>query len=336
MINTYFYNSLSDYENRISNKNKVNIGQINCTKLDFYRYLITAGSFKNNVVSFEGKKFYISLLNMALKENNGTFWMSDDYDNSESSIKTSISYFIGILSAYAIAEKHYKIAYLYHLKDPVISNLIGIDEKIPDFFGFKYGSYGKPVLIEAKGTSKTSLAKDTVNKAESQLKTISSFCYTDHNGSQIIKDFEKHIIGSCFKQKELNFCDIDPEYKGNKKYNFNANLGILSYYKNILSLLATNSEYIEVENVRGLEFSFINFGDFKIGINNNVLKAITSSFGDENLTIEHFFDDKHLSVIKESRLYETVTTISESDYEKFNKKFNDNSISFGRDGIIVI
>ena len=47
---------------------------------------------------------------MAFDTRNGVIKISDDYYNSEPSIKTSISYLIGGLPAFAISEKQYNLS----------------------------------------------------------------------------------------------------------------------------------------------------------------------------------------------------------------------------------
>ena len=90
---------------------------------------------------------------MTFDTRNGVFKISDDYYNSESSIKTSISYFIGSLSVFAIAEKHYNLSYLFHLKDPVIDNIMHYNpnnNNFPDYVCFYNNIFNSAFLIEAK------------------------------------------------------------------------------------------------------------------------------------------------------------------------------------------
>ena len=345
MVKVSFYNKVSDYD-------KYGIVKpIKVTMLDFIRYLSIAGGVQNNGSSSNSYKFYEYMVRMALEDVGGTFKITSDYSNSEQSIKAAVSYFIGMLSSYAIAEKHYNISHLFHLKDSNISyRQKKNSNKVPDFFGLSNGPKPLAYLIEAKGTWKTKLDNGTIKKGKEQVKSIRKVKFEESPG--MIRKFKdknlkKHVTGSYFENDELHFCDIDPDLQGDLICYFNANVAILRYYKNILSLLSTNSEYIEVGTEEGLEFSFINFEDYKIGISNSVLKAIVDSFGEKNLTVKAFLndrnliferlsDDKYLSVIKESNLYNTISEITNNDYHTVYEKFDNTSVSFGRDGIIVI
>lgn len=343
MVKVFFYNNVSNYD-------KYGIVKpIKVTMQDFIRYLSIAGGVQNNVSSSNLYKFYEYMVRMALEDVGGTFKITSDYSNSEQSIKAAVSYFIGMLSSYAIAEKHYNISHLFHLKDSKISYFQNQNSnEVPDFFGLSNGPNPLAYLIEAKGTSKNKLDIKTIKKGEEQVRSIAKLNFEVSPGRIITYDsFDRHVTGSYFENDELHFCDIDPDYQGDLVCHFNANVAILRYYKNLLSLLSTNSEYIEVGIEEGLEFSFINFEDYKIGISNSVLKAIVDSFGEKNLTVKRFFndrnliferlsDDKYLSVIKESNLYNTISEITNNDYHPVYEKFDNTSVSFGRDGIIVI
>lgn len=343
MVKVSFYNNVSNYD-------KYGIVKpIKVTMQDFIRYLSIAGGVQNNGSSSNSYKFYEYMVRMALEDVGGTFKITSDYSNSEQSIKAAVSYFIGMLSSYAIAEKHYNISHLFHLKDSKISYFQNQNSnEVPDFFGLSNGPNPLAYLIEAKGTSNKRITNDTIEKGKKQVESICRLEFEETPGNiKIFTEFDRHVTGSYFEKKELHFCDIDPDYQGDLVCHFNANVAILRYYKNLLSLLSTNSEYIEVGIEEGLEFTFINFKDYKIGINNSVLEAIVGSFGEKNLTVKTFLndrnliferlsDDKYLSVIKESNLYNTISEITNNDYHTVNEKFDNTSVSFGRDGIIVI
>ncbi len=343
MVKVSFYNKVSHYD-------KYGIVKpIKVTMQDFIRYLSIAGGVQNNGSSSNSYKFYEYMVRMALEDVGGTFKITSDYSNSETSIKGAVSYFIGMLSSYAIAEKHYHIPHLFHLKDSKISyqNKKG-SNMVPDFFGLSSVTNHPACLIEAKGTCENKLAKGTIEKGKKQVRSIAVLNFEVSPGRIItFNSFDRHVTGSYFENDELHFCDIDPDLQGDLICYFNANVAILRYYKNILSLLSTNSEYIEVGTEEGLEFSFINFEDYKIGISNSVLKAIVDSFSEKNLTVKTFLndrnliferlsDDKYLSVIKESNLYNTISEITNNDYHTVYERFDNTSVSFGRDGIIVI
>jgi hypothetical protein len=321
-IEVFSYNTVKDYRTKSVNSKK----QISLSKKDFIRYLINAGGYKNSRISFNGQRFYYNLVKMALIENDDKFYMSSDYSSSEPSIKSAISYFIGMLSAYAIAEKEYKIPYLYHLKDPVISRIVNPSKYFPDFFGLGYGSINDAYLIEAKGSWKDSISNESIFKAKKQLKSIGQLIFNDSSGNyHYITRFRRHITGSYFHNDELKFCDVDPESVGNLEYYFDANLATLRYYKNIISLLTFENKKIEVRRICGIEYSLISFVGYKIGLNSEIF----------NLLIDNL--DNVYNLPNDCQLYNSIFKISMNCYkETASSLTEDNSISLGRDGIIVI
>lgn len=321
MVNIYFYKSVQDYHNNVKSHNTINY-----SKKDFIRYLINAGGFRNQRISFNGIRFYLNLVRMALKENNGNFYITSDFSNSESSIKAAISYFIGILSAYAIADKHYNIPYLFHLKDPIITNITRYKgyNNIPDFFGLKNGANNSPVLLEAKGTVKSKLGKDIISNAKKQLSAINSINFITSNGSHTISTFERHITGSYFKKGELYFCDVDPEFDGHLEYYLDANVAILRYYKNIMELLISSKKKIEVKRIEEVEYSIVDFEGYQVGINTGIFNLLREYSG-------YFYN-----LPDDCELYNSITEISMYSYENTPVSLRENnSISLGRDGIII-
>ena len=321
MIDVLFYNTVNNYINK-----KVNIKKtIPLSKKDFIRYLINAGGFRNKGVSFSGQRFYFHLVNMALTESNQKFYITGDYSNSETSIKSAISYFIGILSAYAIAEKEYKIPYLYHLKDPAISRVVNTTKYFPDFFGLGYGSINNAYLIEAKGSVKNSIDKRTITKAKKQVNSIGQLTFKESSGNyHCIARFERHITGSYFQDDELKFCDVDPEYDGELEYSLDANVAILRYYKNIIELLSSNNKKIEIKNLNGIEYTLVEFEGYQIGINKEIFYLLEE------------YSNYNYELPDDCDLYNSISKISMNSYEETFLLNKEDSISLGRDGIIVI
>lgn len=321
MIDVLFYNTVNNYINK-----KVNIKKtIPLSKKDFIRYLINAGGFRNKGVSFSGQRFYFHLVNMALTESNQKFYITGDYSNSETSIRSAISYFIGILSAYAIAEKEYKIPYLYHLKDPAISRVVNTTKYFPDFFGLGYGSINNAYLIEAKGSVKNSIDKRTITKAKKQVNSIGQLTFKESSGNyHCITRFERHITGSYFQDDELKFCDVDPEYDGELEYSLDANVAILRYYKNIIELLSSNNKKIEIKNLNGIEYTLVEFEGYQIGINKEIFYLLEE------------YSNYNYELPDDCDLYNSISKISMNSYEETFLLNKEDSISLGRDGIIVI
>ena len=321
MIDVLFYNTVNNYIGK-----KVNIKKtIPLSKKDFIRYLINAGGFRNKGVSFSGQRFYFHLVNMALTESNQKFYITGDYSNPETSIKSAISYFIGILSAYAIAEKEYKIPYLYHLKDPAISRVVNTTKYFPDFFGLGYGSINNAYLIEAKGSVKNSIDKRTITKAKKQVNSIGQLTFKESSGNyHYITRFERHITGSYFQDDELKFCDVDPEYDGELEYFLDANVAILRYYKNIIELLSSNNKKIEIKNLNGIEYTLVEFEGYQIGINKEIFYLLEE------------YSNYNYELPDDCDLYNSISKISMNSYEETFLLNKEDSISLGRDGIIVI
>ena len=318
MVDVLIYNTVGNYIDKKFNGKKT----IPLSKKDFIRYLINAGGFRNKGVSFNGQRFYFHLVNMALTESNKNFYLTSDYSNSETSIKSAISYFIGILSAYAIAEKEYKIPYLYHLKDPVISRVVNTTKYFPDFFGLGYGSINNAYLIEAKGSVKNSIDNRTITKAKNQVNSIGQLTFTESSGNyHYITRFKRHITGSYFQDDELKFCDVDPEFDGDLEYYLDANVAILRY---IMELLTSSKKKIEVKRIEEVEYSIVDFEGYQVGINTGIFNLLRKYSG-------YFYD-----LPDDCDLYNSITGISMFGYENTPVSLRENnSISLGRDGIIV-
>ena len=333
MVNVNFYNNDNDYKQKIL-KNNYNI---KVTEYDFIRYLVTLGSFYNKSISLNGFCFYYYLVKMALDNNNGIFTISDDYDNSETTIKSFISYFIGSISAYAIAEKHYNLSYLFHLKDPIISNINHFNpdkKRYPDYLGLYNNNFNMAYLIEAKCTNTSRLTQDTIVDAKYQVNSISSVDVKLDTTSYTIRNFERHVIGTYFKRKELNFCDIDPEETGEVIYEFDARQKILMYYKNVMFLFlfyTTDCKEIKIENIK---YKFINFDGYKIGLNRDIFNCLVPYYSLDNFNKLHINFDYQNSTTK-SDLFKDIFAISSEMYNNENYFEDNQSISLGKDGIIV-
>lgn len=344
MVNVSFYSQVNNYINKNPSYYSINVKE-----LDFIRYLVTLGSFYNQSISSDGIDFYYHLVQMAFDTRNGVFEISDDYYYSESSIKTSISYFIGSLSAFAIAEKRYNLSYLFHLKDPVIDNIKHYNpnnKKFPDYVGFYNNNFNTAFLFEAKGTYKSRLSNDTVIKAKSQVNSISSLDLLLSNPPQTISNFDRHVIGSYFENRELNFCDIDPEETGEVVYKFNTKSNILMYYKNIMFLLLINStsnieniENIEnignIENIENVEYIVVDFKVCKIGLNLEIFKYLFPYYNlnKYNKLDIHFPNQDGYNG---PDLFQDIFAISREMYNNEDYSKVNQSMSLGRDGIIVM
>ena len=332
MVNVSFYMSVNDFKNNKLNNNS----SINCTDKDFIRYLINLGAFSNARLSFNGIKFYFSIVKMAIKEKNGIFEITDDYYNAEATIKTAISYFIGSMTAYAIAEKVHKVPLLFHLKDPIIKNITrykGYNNKSPDYFGLKDFDFSTPILIEAKGTYRSNLATSTAFKAKDQVNAIRSIDFT--NSLIKITNFDRHVVGAYFKKRELNICDIDPSDTGSITYIFDAESEILMYYKNIMFLILFKYNSSKTITLNNNKYIIVEFEGYNIGLNCFIFDILKEYFIIDE-SEKFYINFKDLRYKNETDLFETVFNYSSEIYNSYeNHLQEDSSISLGRDGIIV-
>lgn len=120
MINLKVYDISDDYKNK-----KIKMTwDMDISKSDLKRYAISLGNYSSYKISKKGEKFYHYLLEMSLEEyvsgRMKYFKIGEDYKNAESSIKNTISFFVGMIAAKAVAEKKYKVPLLYHLTDQII------------------------------------------------------------------------------------------------------------------------------------------------------------------------------------------------------------------------
>lgn len=274
---------------------------------------------------------------MAIVEDNNILRISDDYYNAESSIKTAISYFIGSLSAYALAEKVHKVSHLYHLKDPIINNINrynAYNKKTPDFFGLKDFNLGSPILIEAKGTSKSRLDPATVTKAKDQVNAISSINF--RGSSQPITHFERHVIGAYFKGRELNFCDIDPNETGSIIYEFDADLETLKYYRNIMFLILFNDNTSKTITLNNNDYILVEFEGYNIGLNTLIFNRLKNYYNIDR-SGRNFINLSELKKDNKTSLFDNIFSLSSEINYSYDDQIQKNpSISLGRDGIIVI
>lgn len=78
---------------------------INVTMLDLMRYSSTLGGISGRKISRIGRRYYRSLVEMALCEDGGIFSARNDYFDAEPSIKRAITFYLGMIAAKAVMEK---------------------------------------------------------------------------------------------------------------------------------------------------------------------------------------------------------------------------------------
>lgn len=292
--------TVADYYNNtfIQSNLKINRG-------DLIKYAIMVGEFSNFTLSIKGRDFYKSLVDMAFISSGNKFIISSSYKNAESTVKTSIGFIIGMISAKCVAEKVFGVKYLFHLKDPQIDYLT--DGYLPDFFGLDQN--GVPYIVEAKATYKDKVTNQRVEKAKKQTESVIEIELEDDSGIRIFSNFERHIVTSSFKNNEYVVSDIDPnENNGKKKVYINENLAFFNYYKNIYNYLLSKSNTYENNRVKfnNLEFKVVNTEIGKFGLETNiysVLKEYDNVFSKcRSYENRWLFDKEELLFLKENRI----------------------------------
>lgn len=217
--------------------------KIRTTKKDMFRYAVLVGGFSNYTVSASGKTFYHSMVNMALQPNGGFYTIGSDYKNAEQSIKTSLSFFMGMFAAEIVAEKVYGIRNLYHLTDPVIISVKSTrtstqTRRRPDFFGTDIGGQG--FLFEAKGTAAARPANSTVLAAKNQLSAVDVVKAQAYGASRTFSGsaINRYVVASSFgKNGWLTYHCVDPGQEGDGEIVVDMDKAAVLRYQNIMSFI---------------------------------------------------------------------------------------------------
>lgn len=312
-IEVKIFRNCNDFINNIKSGTKT----LNVSIKDMVRYAISAGGFSYWSVGAKGITFYTALVEMALTDGKN-FKIGEDYKKSEQSIRTSISFFMGMIAAQAVADKEYKIAYLFHLKDPQI--IFSSTGKTPDFFGLN--NIGTPILLEAKGTTSKKPTNKVVKVAKNQIKSINCIEIDGWKAVYRKKQIKGHVISSCFDNDILTYYDVDPEANGETKLNICIDKAIVFYYRNIMHLLLTNNNQNNTYN--NTTYIMTKVGSYQIGLNKRVfdiLKEYEEIYSDlnKNIDLSNFnFEGKYLQIS------DTAKEIQHTDMD----------ISIGLDGIL--
>jgi len=230
---------------------------------------ISIGTFKNYSPKEKGLDFYRSIPNIALTDSNGAWKMNDNYKNAEQSIKTSISFMLGMIMTKIIASEKHGLLEIFHFKDSisVVPYPNGRGDKTPDFFGID-SNWKKAYLFEAKGTTGKKYKKD-IQKAQSQFNGISTITFTSRGGrSKIFKsnEIKKHVIAAQFVNDRLVCLDIDPEPMVDVEIDLD--LAVAESYAGLVTILK------EFSNVKEEERILFKNEDFEIGMNEQIFERI--------------------------------------------------------------
>lgn len=182
---------------------------------DLKSYSISTARYGSYVPNPEGEDFYSSIIPMALVKKNGISSQSflektDNYHETESSIKVSISFFIGMIFARSTFSKKYNIDKLYHFQDEVYSNIKEYSTKFPDLIGIN--TQGEVYIVEAKGTANrksNNTIGTAMNQVDAGMKAVNhSLVEFHHFGSSFqVNQVYGHIIYTTF----------DKSYSTNKR-----------------------------------------------------------------------------------------------------------------------
>lgn len=168
--------TLIDYKRYLSVNDFARQNSVNNTFLIYKDELKIAalriGYFSNGPTGIKAAEYYLSSIDLIFDDN---LCATDEYLNSESSIKVALSFLAGMATAIVVADKEYNVD-LYHLKDPIVRafNNTRKNGKHPDFVGFSRFPNRKPeYLFEAKGgINKLSSGDGGALNAVEQLKSV--------------------------------------------------------------------------------------------------------------------------------------------------------------------
>lgn len=221
---------------------------------DLLRYAITTGGVSGRRLSARSMRFYRSLVMFALEErrcpDDYLYCQTDDYAASETSLKSVVSFLLGMVGAHVIAEKRYGVSHLLHLKDSRINyELKGASPYgalqsncHPDFVGI---ANGKPlVLMEAKGASRGRVSSGAVRHAYyDQLGNIAKVSYQGSSYDVAKCGIKKCVACSAFRREPYGSVwelgDVDPAGKGEASISFDYDRALYCYYQPVVSLIAS-------------------------------------------------------------------------------------------------
>ncbi len=246
-------------------------------------YAVTLGNLGTHVLSSKGCDFFESFVDMSLNESKGKIDVTDDFKKSETSLQSAFSFLMGMILAKAVADKKYKISYLFHLNDPTIVYKCIKGKSHPDFWGKSTFGTQKSYLFEAKGRKENRIAKNSkggepeIDRVKRQLTNVNVW-----DGCNLIQNqcHEKHILLTLMSPEFL-VIDIDPpsEEISNEKIDLKLNFKKLlkDYYANIrgvikeqrIDILPNDKELIETVS-KQVDAVFCKIGDSYVGLPNRI------------------------------------------------------------------
>lgn len=294
---------------------------------DLWRYAITTGGVSGRSLSARSVPFYRDLVTFALEERlspvgDYLYCRTDDYAASETSLKSVVSFLLGMVRAHVIAEKRYGVTHLLHLKD----SRIGYEVKggsqsncHPDFAGI---ANGRPVvLVEAKGASRGRVSSGVVQHARNdQLDNIAEVSYDGGRSYDVVEDgIKKCVACSAFRREPYGsvweLSDVDPVGRGEATISFDFDKALYCYYEPVVSLIASGGFREDLDlNGRRVVVAEGDYG--KVCLKTSIWKACSSRD----------------SVNDAEGLFEVIRESLEEGPSLFDAEFS----SCGMDGVSVI
>lgn len=197
------------------------------------RALQLAHFSRSQAPSREAIRFYESIPEMIFRNVGGVYRLSDDYLSAEPSIKTSLSFFAGMLAAYVIADEMHGLItdqgvgksgrpvgiVLLHLADDRLGNAgPSKSNQRPDFCGLT-PSGDRLYLFESKGTTKGRPETETLINAVNQLCAVTDIRFSksvsNPQSGCLVHVTDRHAAVSVNYAdtggERACFIDIDPD-----------------------------------------------------------------------------------------------------------------------------
>ncbi len=301
---------------------------------------IKIGAFNGHVLTTMGEIFYASMARMALDigANGSDVLKGVDYANAEASVKTSISYLLGMTAAEIVANKIYNIDLLLHLKDSRITvRRWGTNRMSPDFFGVSTTTH-EGYLLEAKGTHDQRVDNPTINGAKAQLRAVSSIIYGGTRYARTNRLNRNIIALSFYRNQQALISNIDPDeyYEYSCEVEIQNDKAMIEYYSHIYKLIYNNKKGFFSKIINNKEYYGIEMGEHFIGIYSELYDVLEKY--ERYYLIEDFesmiFDDKAVEglfekISKVLARFNTGKNYSDQSNNKFKNYYQ------SRDGIIV-
>lgn len=256
--------SLSGYQHH-NGRGGVQV-DVDCSVADLARYSLHNGSYAGHVIrSRSGRRFYRSIPRFALAYDSAldSYVMRDDYRFAESSYKSTVSFFLGMIGVRVVFEKLMGGSkpgrFLLHAgnrKQFVLKSRSGRQK--PDFIAVDEN--GDPyALFEGKGSSDSGVKSYQIEHGKEQVEDVFSVTLNGARGmSGVMKqgvDLEKHVVASGFLDRPgvgggvWGLYDVDPNGEGMDDLVVDFDGAVYDYYAPVVSALSEGGEAVAVNGV---------------------------------------------------------------------------------------